>query len=49
MNTIKWNLSRTGFVLTYKNGTKETYTEKVTNNNVYVRVNGLKYWLSKIN
>jgi hypothetical protein len=49
MNTIKWNLNRTGFVLTFENGTKETYCEKPSTNTTYVKVNGIRYWLCKVN
>ena len=49
MNTIKWNLDRTGFVLKYGDGTKETYTDKPSSNTSYVIINGTRYWLSKVN
>jgi len=49
MNTIKWNLNRTGFVLSYSNGTKETYTDKFISNANYVKIGNQKFWMSKSN
>lgn len=48
MNTIKWNNSKTGFVLTYEDGRKETFSVNQGNNTtVFVKVNDSIYWLIK--
>ena len=49
MNTIKWNSTKTGFVLTFANGVKETYSDKVGPSTTYVRIGEQKYWLIKVN
>jgi hypothetical protein len=49
MNTIKWNSTKTGFVLTFSNGVKETYGDKVKSSTTYIRIGEQKYWLIKVN
>ena len=49
MNTIKWNSTKTGFVLTFANGVKETYVDKMTANTTFVRIGDKKFWLLKVN
>jgi len=49
MNKIKWNSTRTGFVLKFDGGYKETYSSKLTLNSSFVRIDGQKYWLLKTN
>lgn len=46
MNTIKWNKSRTGFTLTYTNGTIEVFSNNAVSN-VYVKINDEYFWLVK--
>ncbi len=46
MNTIKWNSTRTGFVLTFQDGTKETYNNKPSSAN-FVKIEDQRFWLVK--
>lgn len=48
MNTIKWNNAKTGFLLTYEDGRKETFSiNQGHNTRVFVRVYDTTYWLLK--
>jgi hypothetical protein len=49
MNKIKWNSTKTGFVLTFTNGVKETYVDRMTSNTTFVKINDRKFWLLKVN
>lgn len=46
MNTIKWNLDRNGFTLTYTDGSKEFFTNKPVST-TYVKINDDIFWLIK--
>ena len=46
MNTIKWNLDRNGFTLTYTDGSKEVFINKPVST-TYVKINDDIFWLIK--